>query len=54
MLSVTDVLLEIPITLPRRGETYTIQSRRSSAIFTSEVTLARADASSEPEGPARI
>ncbi|BCU99508.1 MAG: hypothetical protein CM15mV28_0760 [Thaumasvirus sp.] len=46
------VELEIPITLPRRGDTNTMQSRLSSAIFTREVTLARAAASSAPEGPA--
>ena len=52
MLSVIVLELEIPITLPRRGDTNTIQSRLSSAIFTRAVILAIAAASSAPEGPA--
>ena len=50
-LFVAVVELEIPITFALRGETNTMQSRRSSTILTNEVTLAIADASSGLEGP---
>ena len=54
ILSVIVVVLLIPTTFPLRGETNAIQSLRSSVMFTRDVTLAIAAASSAPEGPARM
>ena len=54
MFVVIVVVLLIPITLPLRGETNTMQSLLSSAMFTRDVIFASAFASLVPEGPAMI